>query len=94
MDQSNAKTMDDRHDEWTISSTDNGRSQSALPTGSAFQGVRQAANNAANKTVGYLKKIDSQQLTRDIDVYARRRPWVIASAGLIVGFAAGRILKW
>jgi len=36
---------------------------------------------------------DADQLMDDLETFARRQPWVIAGAGVLLGFAASRTLK-
>ena len=41
----------------------------------------------------YLRDADSNRILADIEGWARKRPWVAAAAGTLVGFAASRFLK-
>jgi hypothetical protein len=41
----------------------------------------------------YLRDADGERLLRDVEGFARRQPWLIASGGLALGFAASRFLK-
>lgn len=41
----------------------------------------------------YLERIDGDQLLRDAEQFARRRPWLLAGVGLVAGLAASRMLK-
>jgi hypothetical protein len=41
----------------------------------------------------YLRESDGAQLVADGEGFARRRRWMLASAGLVLGFASSRILK-
>lgn len=41
----------------------------------------------------YLERTNGDQLLRDAEAFARRRPWVVAGTGLIAGLAASRFLK-
>lgn len=42
---------------------------------------------------GYLERVDGDTLMRDIEDFARRRPWLVAGGGLLLGLAASRFLK-
>ena len=42
---------------------------------------------------GYLERTSGDELLRDVEDFARRRPWIVAGAGLMVGLAASRFLK-
>jgi len=41
----------------------------------------------------YLEDADSERLIGDLESYARKQPWAIAAAALVLGFAASRFLK-
>jgi hypothetical protein len=41
----------------------------------------------------YLQDADSDRLIGDLENYARKQPWAIAAAALVLGFAASRFLK-
>lgn len=42
---------------------------------------------------GYLERASGQELLRDTEDFARRRPWMVAGFGLLAGVAASRFLK-
>ena len=42
---------------------------------------------------GYLEQTSGDELLRDVEDFARRRPWMVAGIGLVVGLAASRFLK-
>ena len=42
---------------------------------------------------GYLERASGDQLLRDAEDFARRRPWMVAGIGLVAGLAASRFLK-
>ena len=42
---------------------------------------------------GYLRTTDSERLLRDAEQFARRQPWAVLAGGLVLGFAASRLLK-
>ena len=54
--------------------------------------VEQAADRA-ERLGGYLQESDGDRILRDVEGFARRNPWAIAAGGLVVGFAASRMLK-
>ena len=58
--------------------------------------VAQAAEWAADRVErlgGYLEQASGERVLRDAEEFARRRPWMVAGAGLIAGLAASRFLK-
>jgi hypothetical protein len=54
--------------------------------------VDQAADRA-ERLGGYLQESDGDRILRDVEDFARRNPWAIAAGGLVLGFAASRMLK-
>jgi hypothetical protein len=54
--------------------------------------VDQAADRA-ERLGGYLKESDGDRILRDVEDFARRNPWTVAAGGLVLGFAASRMLK-
>jgi hypothetical protein len=54
--------------------------------------VDQAADRA-ERLGGYLKESDGDRILRDVEDFARRNPWAVAAGGLVLGFAASRMLK-
>jgi hypothetical protein len=54
--------------------------------------VEQAADRA-ERLGGYLQESDGDRILRDVEDFARRKPLAVAAAGLLVGFAASRLLK-
>jgi hypothetical protein len=42
---------------------------------------------------GYLQRASGEELLRDAEDFARRRPWMVAGFGLLAGLAASRFLK-
>jgi len=54
--------------------------------------VDQAADRA-ERLGGYLKESDGDTILRDVEDFARRKPWAVAAGGLVLGFAASRMLK-
>ena len=54
--------------------------------------VEQAADRA-ERLGGYLQESNGDRILRDVEDFARRNPWAVAAGGLLVGFAASRMLK-
>jgi hypothetical protein len=54
--------------------------------------VERAAERA-ERLGGYLQESDGDRILRDVEDFARRNPWAVAAGGLLVGFAASRMLK-
>lgn len=63
------------------------------------QGSDTAANFAdglaerTERVASYLQSTDPERLMDDVENFARRQPWVIAGAGVLLGLAASRTLK-
>jgi hypothetical protein len=54
------------------------------------------AEQAAERTerVGsYLTGSDADRILNDVEDLARRQPWAVVAGGLVLGFAASRVLK-
>jgi len=41
----------------------------------------------------YLRDADGEQLLRDIEAFARRQPWLIATGSAVIGFLGSRFVK-
>lgn len=54
--------------------------------------VEQAADRV-EKVGGYLEQSDGDRILGDVENFARRNPWAVATGGLLLGFAASRMLK-
>jgi hypothetical protein len=54
--------------------------------------VEQAADRA-ERLGSYLRESDGDRILRDVEDFARRNPLAVAAGGLLVGFAASRMLK-
>jgi hypothetical protein len=54
--------------------------------------VEQAAGQA-DRAAAYLKTASGDRILRDVEDFARSKPWAVAAGGLAVGFAASRFLK-
>lgn len=66
--------------------------------------LREQGNDTAARLVGaaagytdrlahYLRDSDAQTIINDVERYARRQPWAVAIGGLVVGFAASRVVR-
>ena len=54
--------------------------------------VEQAAGQA-DRAADYLKTASGDRILRDVEDFARSKPWAVAAGGLALGFAASRVLK-
>jgi hypothetical protein len=54
--------------------------------------AEQAADRA-ERLGGYLERSDADRILGDVEDFGRRNPWAIAAGGLLLGFAASRMLK-
>jgi ElaB/YqjD/DUF883 family membrane-anchored ribosome-binding protein len=63
--------------------------------GSAQQaaGLAEGAADRIERLGGYLERTSGEELMRDVEDFARRRPWIVAGVGLVAGLAASRFLK-
>ena len=60
--------------------------------GTAQQLTGQAADRI-ERLGGYLEQKSGDEVMRDIEGFARRRPWLLAGLGALVGAAAARFMK-
>lgn len=51
------------------------------------------AGESMEKVARYLSRVDAENLREDVESFARRRPGVFFGGALLLGLAAGRILK-
>lgn len=54
------------------------------------------AEQAADRTErlgSYLTESDADRILGDVEDFARKQPWAVVAGGLVVGFAASRLLK-
>src|SRR4051812_24450420 len=54
------------------------------------------AEQAADRTErlgGYLTESDADRILADVEDFARKQPWAVVAGGLVLGFAASRVLK-
>ena len=59
-------------------------------------GAATVAEQAADKIEqlgGYLERMDGQSIMRDIQGFARSRPWALAGIGMVTGFIGARFAK-
>jgi hypothetical protein len=47
----------------------------------------------AERLGDYLKRSDGDDILRDVEDLARSKPWLVAAAGVVLGFAGSRFLK-
>jgi hypothetical protein len=55
--------------------------------------VTEAAADRAERLAGYLRDSSGDAFLRDVESFARRRPWVAAAGGFMIGVAASRFIK-
>jgi ElaB/YqjD/DUF883 family membrane-anchored ribosome-binding protein len=55
--------------------------------------LAEQAADRIDRVGGYLEQKSSDELMRDIETFARRRPWTLAGLGMLAGVAAARFLK-
>ena len=61
--------------------------------GQQVAGVTEGAADRIERLGGYLERTSGDEFLRDAEDLARRRPWMVAGLGLMVGLAASRFLK-
>jgi ElaB/YqjD/DUF883 family membrane-anchored ribosome-binding protein len=61
--------------------------------GQQAAGLAEGAAERMERLGGYLEQTSGDELLRDVEDFARRRPWMIAGLGLLAGLAASRFLK-
>jgi ElaB/YqjD/DUF883 family membrane-anchored ribosome-binding protein len=59
---------------------------------SASQLTTQAADRI-ERVGSYLEQKSGDELMRDVERFARRRPWMLAGVGMLLGLAAARFVK-
>jgi hypothetical protein len=60
--------------------------------GNASQLTTQAADGI-ERVGSYLEQKSGDELLRDLEKFARRRPWLLAGLGMLAGVAAARFVK-
>jgi ElaB/YqjD/DUF883 family membrane-anchored ribosome-binding protein len=66
--------------------------QLAQEGGSTTQLTGQVADRI-DRLGAYLERASSDELIRDVESFARRRPWILAGMGTLAGLAAARFVK-
>jgi ElaB/YqjD/DUF883 family membrane-anchored ribosome-binding protein len=61
--------------------------------GQQVAGLTEGAADRIERLGGYLERTSGDELVRDVEDFARRRPWMVAGIGLVAGLAASRFLK-
>jgi ElaB/YqjD/DUF883 family membrane-anchored ribosome-binding protein len=61
--------------------------------GQQAAGLAEGAADRIERLSGYLERTSGAELVRDLEDFARRRPWMVAGIGLVAGLAASRFLK-
>ena len=61
--------------------------------GEQAAGLATGAADRIERLGGYLEQTSGDALLRDVEDFARRRPWMVAGLGLLGGLAASRFLK-
>jgi ElaB/YqjD/DUF883 family membrane-anchored ribosome-binding protein len=55
--------------------------------------LAEAAAERGERLSNYLVEADGERMLREAEDFARREPWVVAGAGLAIGFVLARALK-
>jgi ElaB/YqjD/DUF883 family membrane-anchored ribosome-binding protein len=61
--------------------------------GQQAAGLAEGAADRIERLGSYLERTSGDELVRDVEDFARRRPWMVAGIGLVAGLAASRFLK-
>ncbi len=61
--------------------------------GQQVAGVTEVAADRIERVGGYLERTSGDEFLRDAEEFARRRPWMVAGMGLMVGLVTSRFLK-
>ena len=61
--------------------------------GQQVAGIAEGAADRIERLGGYLEQTSGNELLQDVEQFARRRPWMVAGFGLVVGLAGSRFLK-
>jgi hypothetical protein len=70
-----------------------GEQMSNEGNGQHVAGLAEGAADRIERLGGYLERTSGVVLVRDVEDFARRRPWMVAGMGLVAGLAASRFLK-
>jgi hypothetical protein len=63
------------------------------PQKARFAQVAEQGADRLERVGGYLTTADADELLGRVESIARRQPWLVAGAGLLLGIAAGRLMK-
>ena len=55
--------------------------------------IAEQAAQQVEKVGSYLRDSDADRLLGDVEGFVRKQPWVVAVGGVLLGFAAARVLK-
>jgi len=55
--------------------------------------LAEQAAGQTDRVADFLKGASGERLLRDVEDFARGKPWAVAAGGLALGFAASRLLK-
>ncbi len=69
------------------------REEGGQPGSEQMAGLFETAAARVERLGGYLERASGDRMLRDVEDFARRRPWAVAGAGLVAGLAASRVLK-
>jgi hypothetical protein len=58
-----------------------------------YAGIADQGADRLERVGGYLTNADADEILGKVEDVARRQPWLIAGAGLLVGVAAARVMK-
>jgi ElaB/YqjD/DUF883 family membrane-anchored ribosome-binding protein len=61
--------------------------------GQQAAGIAEGAADRIERLGSYLEQTSGDAVLRDVEQFARRRPWMVAGIGLAAGLAASRFLK-
>jgi hypothetical protein len=58
-----------------------------------YAGIADGGADRLERAGGYLTSADADEILGKVEDVARRQPWLIAGAGLLVGIAVARVMK-
>ena len=61
--------------------------------GKQVASLAEGAADRMERLGSYLEQTSGNELLRDVEQFARRRPWIVAGFGLVAGLAGSRFLK-
>jgi len=65
----------------------------ARDDGQQVASLAEGAADRVERVGSYLERTSGDEVLRDVEDFARRRPWMVAGIGLVAGMAASRFLK-